>query len=92
MVVTVDVQEVMSPGYPGDYYDNRDCEWMLIAEKSGSRIIIDFIEFRTEECCDYVTVSEIFACKKILALYFLSLTNYLLEAVIFPNYAIALDP
>ena len=51
-------QYISSPGYPGYYYGDKDCEWVLTSKTPGAVIVVEFLEFQTERCCDFVTVSS----------------------------------
>ncbi|XP_077988407.1 CUB and sushi domain-containing protein 1-like [Glandiceps talaboti] len=42
---------VTTPNYPNNYPDDARCEWIIDATE-GSKILVEYIDFRTEECCD----------------------------------------
>uniref|UniRef100_A0AAX7TIN3 CUB and Sushi multiple domains 3a n=1 Tax=Astatotilapia calliptera TaxID=8154 RepID=A0AAX7TIN3_ASTCA len=46
---------VTSPGYPGNYGNQADCTWILLAEP-GDTISVIFTDFQTEEKYDYLEV------------------------------------
>ncbi|XP_034056770.1 CUB and sushi domain-containing protein 3-like isoform X4 [Gymnodraco acuticeps] len=46
---------VTSPGYPGNYGNQADCTWILLAEP-GDTISLIFTDFQTEEKYDYLEV------------------------------------
>lgn len=48
-----------SPGYLTQlkYDDNLDCSWTLLIPSDGHLTLI-FVEFETEECCDFVTLTD----------------------------------
>uniref|UniRef100_A0A667X494 CUB and Sushi multiple domains 3 n=1 Tax=Myripristis murdjan TaxID=586833 RepID=A0A667X494_9TELE len=46
---------VTSPGYPGNYGNQADCTWILLAEP-GDTISVVFTDFQTEEKYDYLEV------------------------------------
>ncbi|XP_061670636.1 CUB and sushi domain-containing protein 3 isoform X2 [Syngnathoides biaculeatus] len=46
---------VTSPGYPGNYGNQADCTWILLAEP-GDTISVVFTDFHTEEKYDYLEV------------------------------------
>ncbi|KAM8884121.1 CUB and sushi domain-containing protein 3-like isoform 1-T1 [Synchiropus picturatus] len=46
---------VTSPGYPGNYGNQADCTWTLLAEP-GDTISVIFTDFQTEEKYDYLEV------------------------------------
>ncbi|CAF99391.1 unnamed protein product, partial [Tetraodon nigroviridis] len=46
---------VTSPGYPGNYGNQADCTWILMAEP-GDTISVVFTDFQTEEKYDYLEV------------------------------------
>lgn len=57
ILATTNPQQISSPGYPGYYYSNRDCEWIIRPSTPGSLIHLEFIEFRTQNQKDFVSVS-----------------------------------
>lgn len=46
-----------SPGYPSDYYNDLRCNYYL-SVPIGHRVIVFFRQFRTEDCCDVVTLYD----------------------------------
>ncbi|KAG7501129.1 hypothetical protein JOB18_040546 [Solea senegalensis] len=46
---------VTSPGYPGNYNNQADCTWILLAEP-GDTISVIFTDFQTEEKYDFLEV------------------------------------
>jgi hypothetical protein len=56
-IVTELQQQLTSPGYPSDYSNNLNCNWILNAS-AGYAIYIEFSFFQTEACCDFVTVTD----------------------------------
>ena len=57
ILVTNVAQEFSSPGYPNDYPNNANCQWILIPRNSRNLVRIEFVDFDTERKWDYVTVS-----------------------------------
>lgn len=55
--VTTDVQEISAPGWPNLYENNLLCSWTMVAPDHMS-VEINFTEFNTERCCDFVLVSH----------------------------------
>jgi len=49
--------QITSPGYPDNYPDSTDCGTLIYAEV-GQQIYLEFANFTTESCCDYVNVYD----------------------------------
>ena len=56
--VNTSVQQITSPGYPNNYQNNSDCEWILEPQTQQTHIRIDFVAFYTEENFDFLNVSK----------------------------------
>lgn len=50
---------IKSPNYSGEYGPNLNCS-CIIQVPQGKTISLLFTELLTEECCDYISVSELF--------------------------------
>ena len=46
-----------SPNYPDNYGNYHDCYWTIVSD-AGTTIRLDFLDFITEDCCDYLTVGS----------------------------------
>ena len=58
-------QPLNSPGFPREYERNKDCVWNINA-RSGQQIQVNFTNFETERCCDYVKVGVLIAAYYVL--------------------------
>jgi hypothetical protein len=47
--------EIISPGYPGSYSNNKHCSWKI---SPNTRILLYFKTFRTESGYDYVRIYD----------------------------------
>ena len=50
-------QNISSPNYPYYYHNNAFYEWYIRAP-SGYDVLIHFIDFRTEQCCDHLRIGS----------------------------------
>ncbi|XP_006819256.1 scavenger receptor cysteine-rich domain-containing protein DMBT1-like [Saccoglossus kowalevskii] len=50
--------EITSPFYPNDYPNDARCDWVIYAAYSYRNIYVEFYNFDTESCCDYVSVGN----------------------------------
>ncbi|XP_078593517.1 cubilin-like [Branchiostoma floridae x Branchiostoma japonicum] len=48
---------VTSPNYPGDYYNDETCEWLITAPE-GSRIRLTFDSFEVQNRYDFLTIYD----------------------------------
>ncbi|XP_078494057.1 dorsal-ventral patterning protein tolloid-like [Ciona intestinalis] len=58
------------PSYPNDYNSNLNCWWTITAT-AGKRVRLDFVDFLTETCCDFLYVSFVvtFSVNKCIVIY-----------------------
>ena len=49
--------EITTPNYPRSYPDNKQCNWNIEVPQ-GQRIELEFNDFETESCCDYLQVYD----------------------------------
>ncbi|XP_078494059.1 dorsal-ventral patterning tolloid-like protein 1 [Ciona intestinalis] len=49
--------QINSPNYPGNYPQTLGC-WWFITSRPGTKILISFIAFDTETCCDKIKVYD----------------------------------
>ena len=56
---TIDHKQRMirSPGFPNDYGHNLRCKWLLKAPQ-GKKIVLKFLEFKTEVCHDGMSIYD----------------------------------
>ncbi|XP_072042084.1 low-density lipoprotein receptor-related protein 12-like [Amphiura filiformis] len=47
----------ISTNYPGNYNSNSSCNWRFTGP-NGSRILVTFIDFKTETCCDKLKIGN----------------------------------
>jgi hypothetical protein len=47
-----------SPYFPGNYINNADCQWLIIAPSSDQIIILRFVYFYTQYSYDYVRLHD----------------------------------
>jgi len=53
------LQYIRSPGYNSHDYPNRtNCKWTLRAAYENETIVLQFTNFSTEACCDYLTIHD----------------------------------
>jgi len=60
---TTDVipQNFSTPFYPRLYSNGISCEWIITTPVKNQTIILVFFKIETEECCDHIKVSDLYA-------------------------------
>ena len=59
LTAEVEPQNFSSPLYPQFYPVQTFCEWIIATTSMDQTILLTFEDFRTQECCDFLTVSVI---------------------------------
>jgi len=47
---------IQSPNYPGNYFNDATCQWLITSVYFNGIVTLGFDFFRTEACCDSLTV------------------------------------
>jgi len=47
-----------SVNYPNDYENGGNCQWRITAAVADQVVMVDFTEFTTESCCDFLTLYD----------------------------------
>ncbi len=50
-------QTASTPNFPSNYKDYENCYWTIISPW-GSRIILKFLHFKLEFCCDFIYIGK----------------------------------
>ena len=54
---TVTPKTAVTPNYPNNYNNNLDCEWTISAPHGGY-IVLNFLDYVVESCCDFLYIGN----------------------------------